>query len=264
MHKLLFALILCLISTSDVQAQTKGQDWTKNDCNGNPHNLFAEIDAGYVIVLEYVMIPSCQPCIIASHAMEPMISRLKAAKNNMVSYYAIGYTNSYSCAQMTSWAVNQNILATALFDQGSSDVSYYGGMGMPTIVVLGKGHRITYLKQGFTSSDTTLIREAINDGFNWGAGINNMEAHKSLVSVSPNPVLSDIHLTIDLLSGQDLTVSIYDVLGKEVMNVHLGILESGLHSLRIPIDKVKMENGVYFIRTNIAFNPLPVKFCVSN
>ncbi len=260
--KKIYLIIAALFIAYTAEAQTTGQNWTKNDCNSNPHNLFAELDSGYVVILEYVMIPNCQYCVIASHTMQPTISRLKAAHNNMVKYYAIGYTNAYTCTQMKSWATSQNILATAVFDQGASDVSYYGGMGMPTIVVLGKGHRVTYKKQGFSADDTAAIGTAIVDGFNWGTGIKNPGMPKSSISVSPNPVQADINLQINLPASQNLNVTIFDVFGKELMQMNFDNLGAGEHSLNMPVDRTLISSGIYFIRTNAGNTP--VKFFVSN
>ena len=260
--KRIYFIIALLFLTVSSNAQTTGQNWTKNDCNGNSHNLFAELDSGYVVILEFVMIPSCQSCIIASHTVQPMISRLKAASNNMVRYYAIGYTNAYTCTQMKSWATTQNILASSVFDKGASDVSYYGGMGMPTIVVLGKGHRVTYKKQGFATDDTTAIRNSIVDAFNWGTGINDKEVQRATVTVSPNPVQTNVNIAVNMTTSQNVIITICDIFGKEIMQMNFDTLESGEHSLVTPIDRTIVSNGVYFIRTNIGSTP--VKFFVSN
>lgn len=163
---------------------------------------------------------------------------------------------------MKSWATSQNILATAVFDKGSSDVSYYGGMGMPTIVVLGKGHRVTYKKKGFSTSDTDAIRNSIVDAFNWGTGINDKEIPKASFTVSPNPVQTDINLQVSLSSSQDLIITVSDIFGKEVMSTRFDSLGTGEHSLIMPIDRTSISSGIYFVRTNMGGTP--VKFFVSN
>jgi hypothetical protein len=66
----LTAIFLTLISLT--KAQTTAMDFTQTDCDGTYHQLFSELDAGNVIILEYMML-NCAPCVTGTQAMEAVI-----------------------------------------------------------------------------------------------------------------------------------------------------------------------------------------------
>src|SRR5260221_10006923 len=131
MKKLLLASSALLLSFSFAFAQTTAQDWTKTDCNSVSHHLFAELDSGQCVILAYDMLPTCGLCINAANLMEPIVANKRLQYPNQIRFYCLGYTGTYSCATMQSWETNNSFDHDALFTQGT-DVSYYGGMGMPT------------------------------------------------------------------------------------------------------------------------------------
>ena len=56
----LSCLLIFLIKSLSI-AQITATDYTLNDCAGNPHHLFAELDEGKVMVISFVM--PCLSCI---------------------------------------------------------------------------------------------------------------------------------------------------------------------------------------------------------
>lgn len=258
----LYVLVICLTLGLGANAQTTAQNWTKTDCDGKSHTLFDYLYNGKVVMLQFDMM-NCIYCTNAAFSTDAIYNEFQKSNPGKLVMFSMGYTNGTVCADMENWKSTNGFTFTTI-EKCPNDVAYYGGMGMPTIVVLGSYGKVLYNKQGFAKSDTTGIKAAIMNGLATSAINDTRINEQSVISVSPNPVQSDINLNVDLSSGQDLTVSLYDMLGKAVMTVPFGILGNGSHSLQIPIDKSKLGNGVYFIRTNIASNPLPVKFCVSN
>ena len=61
---------LALLTASGLMAQTTALDFTLPDCDGVSHHLFDELDQGKVVILEFAMIPSCQPCISAGGVLQ--------------------------------------------------------------------------------------------------------------------------------------------------------------------------------------------------
>jgi len=219
-------------------AQTTVQNFTKNDCNGNPHDLFAELNSGKVIILEYVMM-NCAPCITAGNGLKSIKADYAVSHPGKVELYAIGYDNSYTCADMTDWKNTNNLLSHTLFTEGASDVNYYGGMGMPTIVIAGGwGHQIFYKKLGYAPSDNTPIRNALNTALL--AASSAQVGSLAEVRFFPNPASEKIFISLPDGANE---ISISDVSGKIVLAqlmpeddehiVWLNGMQQGLYSITV-------------------------------
>ena len=143
-----------------VHAQTVAQNWTKSDCDGNSHTLFTELDSGCIVIMDFAM-THCIPCKIATIALTQLDSKYSASHPEKLRHYAMGYINSYTCDDMAQWKLDGNFTIPTMI-KCAADVQNYGGMGMPTIVIVGgKDHKILYKRQGFVSKDTIAMIAAI-------------------------------------------------------------------------------------------------------
>lgn len=53
--KMLFTLLAAIAFTSEVStAQTTAMDFNMNDCNGQMHNLYSELNQNKVVILEFL------------------------------------------------------------------------------------------------------------------------------------------------------------------------------------------------------------------
>ncbi|MBK6629407.1 MAG: T9SS type A sorting domain-containing protein [Flavobacteriales bacterium] len=210
-HLLLTSALACATA---LNAQTTALDFTANDCDGMSHTLFADLDAGYTVVLELVMM-GCQPCVDAAHSITDNVLP-NVSDPTMVKYYSVGFTNSITCAQMNDWKTTNGFTNT-VFAGMSAQTTYYGGMGMPTIAILGGGsdHTVCLSQLGHSDSDNPAIIAAINTCLAGASGLNEVAAQQ--VGVSPNPA-TDV-LTI---AGTNWTKArVTDIQGREVLNVQL-------------------------------------------
>ncbi|MCC6476296.1 T9SS type A sorting domain-containing protein, partial [bacterium] len=66
--------------------------------------------------------------------------------------------------------------------------------------------------------------------------------------VFPNPFNSTTTLSFDLPSEASLTLTVFDITGREVMNTHLGTLSAGTHVHNI--DAKQLSSGIYFARVS--------------
>mgnify|MGYP000896300695 FL=1 len=195
---LLFSLALMFVYTIS-KAQTTAQDWTKTDCNGTTHHLFSELDSGKCIILAFDMIPSCQFCIDAANLLEPIVEQCKLQYPSKIGFYCIGFVNSYTSDEMKNWETANGFHHDALFTKGASDVAYYGGMGMPTIVVIGKNtHQVYFNKRGISFSDTTKFKAAIQNVLSTASGVEGVQNEVNIF-ISPNPTNGSItiHMNVD-------------------------------------------------------------------
>lgn len=165
-------------------------DWSKKDCKtGQDFNLHNKLDSGLVIVQEYVMM-DCQPCITAAKGLKFLTDPYKDSHPNRVISYQTAFDDNITCEQMNEWASIQGFHTTVLFTKGADEVSFYGGSGMPTIVILGGGnsHKIYYNKAGYAPSDNSAIQQAIDLALSQSpTGIEDSE--KRRITIYPNPVV---------------------------------------------------------------------------
>lgn len=162
--KTLFSFILAVFSLivfSPSHSQTTAMDFEQNDCEGNPHHLYAELDAGRVIVLEFIML-NCAPCINGTKALENLIKPYESTHPGRVHIYSFGFLNSYTCEQIMGWK-SDNKFTHPVFNNGEEQVDYYGGMGMPTIVILGTNeHKVFFKSIGYTPAVDDEIVAALD------------------------------------------------------------------------------------------------------
>lgn len=237
---ILFIAALSTVEESSAQ-QTVAYDFTMNDCSGNMHHLFSELDSGNVVIMELFML-SCSPCVDAGNELEPMFQNLKATCSNKIIFYHMGYTNSYTCSQITNW-VSTNLYSSIPIDSGAVQTAYYGGMGMPTIAVMaGNTHKVLHTTVGYTSGDTAIIADSIRTFFGCsGANVYDY-SNSSAVSIYSNP--SNGIFTLDV--GRQMTdtkqIIIYNVYGESVYSTSVNSHQSSV------IDISSQPNGVYFLR----------------
>ena len=237
---LTFAL---LASTSGLLAQTTAMDWTKTDCDaGITHSIFSELNEGKVIVQEYAMPPSCGGCWQAAQAIAPVIDAFELSDPGRVKFYATGYNNAYTCAQMNSWKAAYS-LTPSVFINGASEVSYYGGMGMPTVVVLGGGygHGVYGKWIGFGAWLIEDLTDSIQLALDAANAIAEQEQSTGMV-LYPSPAGEQVNIEVDAtdritaIDFIDLTghmVSQHAALDGSIARIDLGTIPTGSYVVRV-------------------------------
>lgn len=160
--KSLFLSVFTFFTLNAISAQTVMQ-LNGQDCNGNNHDLFADLDSGKAVVLFFFM-PNCPSCPPPAQKIQKMANDLMVAYPNTIRGYALPYNNTTNCAATASWVTNSNVPFYAPYDSGATMVANYGGFGMPTVVVLGgKGsnRKVLFSTKVFKDSDTAIMRDSI-------------------------------------------------------------------------------------------------------
>ena len=224
-------LVAALLTTTVLNAQTTALDFTANDCDGVSHTLFSELDAGNCVVIDLVMM-GCPSCIPATAAIAQDVIP-NTSDPSRVKFYSIGYTNAITCGQMTSWA-STNSFTHPVFAGMSAQTTYYGGMGMPTVVVLGGGtsHGVYYNELGHSASDNPDIIAAINSALADANGIEESEARG--LTLGPNPTTN----VLNVGSGY-VSVKVTDLQGRVAMNT--GVVGSTLDVSALPAGTYNVE-----------------------
>ena len=253
MKKQIITLAVAVVSIFTAQttvAQTTGMDFNRKDCDGTNQHLFADLNAGNVVILEFFM-NNCSSCITAASKINPMKSNILSQYPGKVKSYSIGYTNSYSKTLVKTWA-NTNSVGSIPMDSGSAQVAYYGGFGMPTIVILGgTNHALLgspYI--GFSTTDTTMMATDIRNYLNGTTAIKENTNLISELSVYPNPANTEAKVSFNLKSSAHLMIELIDITGKVVAKLVDEDVESGVVTKTINTSNIATGNYTLKMSTN--------------
>lgn len=246
MKKVLFILGIILGTASFVNAQvTTAQDFTMSDCASNTQNLYTHLNNEEVVIMEFFM--TCGSCLTAGQRITAMMPAMNAEHPGMVNFWALAYTNSYTCSTVNNWITTNSITAVP-FDSGAAQVAYYGGFGMPTVVVVaGSQHQVIYNSNtDGAPGDTAAIHAAI-DNFFATMGVEN-SASNVKVSLYPNPTSNILNVDITMLTESMVNIQMVDLTGKVVKEISNSVLPLGSSSMQL--ETSDLSNGIYFLRVN--------------
>jgi len=253
MKKTLLSLLI-LISAISANGQTIAPDFTANDCNGIPHNLYTELNSGKVIVLNWVM--PCAACIAPSVAAYNVVQGY-ASPN--VLYYLIDDFGNTSCSSLSNWADNNNIGSNrTTFSTSAIVENNYGGTGMPHVMVIGPDHVIYYNGFNGTAGNITAIQNAINTALT-ATGIGDAGSFQDQLSITYNQDAATVSYSIRELST--ITLDVYDETGKSVASKELGSMQAGRH--QAVIDLKGIAGGIYFVRLTTGSSTKSIKFSIA-
>ncbi|MEO7905569.1 MAG: T9SS type A sorting domain-containing protein [Saprospiraceae bacterium] len=209
-------LIISLIGFFTLTAQDTAMDWTRTACGTTEeHHLFSELDSGYVIIIEFVMM-NCGSCVNATNGLKNILADYNQSHPDKVRMYSVGFNNTTLCPQLVDW-MNSHGYKHNIFEKGAAETSYYGGMGMPTIVILGGGlmHKVYHNNFGYAPSDDPVIEAAIDLAISEST-ISSSENITDGISlkVFPNPFSDE--LTLDLSGLHATHLAFMDLTGKLV------------------------------------------------
>jgi thiol-disulfide isomerase/thioredoxin len=251
MKRLSFLIIVLLLVLTNAKAQTTAMQFKGMDCNGNSVDLFADLDAGKVVILHFFM-PNCGSCPPPAKKIQTMANRINKKYPGMVKGYAFPFENSTTCSYASSWVSSNGLSALYTpMDSGEDHVAHYGGFGMPTVVVLGgKDHHVMFSTLSFSTSDTTEMRDSILAMLYVNTGIEEQTHITNSInfSILPNPTSDYITLDFNLKEYSTLRIDITDISGRQVAMLanqgHVGIFNKQFSIASLP-------NGIYIIKLQV-------------
>jgi PKD repeat protein len=72
-------------------------------------------------------------------------------------------------------------------------------------------------------------------------------ALENLLTVNPNPTSGLLNININLAENEDITLSIYNAVGKEVLTINNDEIANGLYT----VDLSNNANGIYYVKMNV-------------
>ncbi len=215
------------------------------DCNGISHDLIADLDAGKAVILHFFM-SNCGSCPPPAQKIQAMANNILAKNPGKITAYAMPYENTTTCAYTSSWVSSNGLSLYAPYDSGAVQVAYYGGFGMPTVVLLGgKDHKVLFSTLSFSTSDTTIMRDKILALLSGTSSLHKVQNIVSTLNVFPNPANENISINIDLYESANVLLDIIDITGKQVALV---FNENVNGHISKQLNTENLQNGIYLVR----------------
>lgn len=258
MTKALLTICSLLLSLVVAQAQvTTATNFNAADCDGNMHDLFAELNAGKVVVMAFVM--PCGACTGPSVTASNVVQQFESTNPGAVKFYVVDDAGNTSCTTLTNWASGEFTNTPTIITNSSISQTAYGTAGMPKIVVVGGGsHGVFFNKNNSASNDAAGIEAAINSALQ-ATSVNGVD--QTLTEMSLAQGTDKAVLDYTLVTASNVDVSIYNMLGSRVSTVINQQQSQGQHQLDIPF--TNLANGMYFLNVNTSAGSRTVKFNVS-
>jgi hypothetical protein len=213
--KRLLPFVLSLVSAITLNAQNTASDFDLTDCNGVQHQLFEELDNGYVILLQIVD-PKSATNLSATRSIENLILQYKSAYPDKVYSYTMGVDDGNTCNDMS--ASFSSGLNHSQFAGSRAQADYFNATSLPAVIVMGNSsHNVYYNHSGYSSSQDEMIRGAIEEALADGSESGSSAVIKnSYASVFPNPFSSSLNVRLNESSTVS-KVSICDLTGKSLL-----------------------------------------------
>jgi len=258
MKKTLMIILAILTTLGFAYAQTTATNFTTNDCNGDPHNLFDSLDAGNVIVIAWVM--PCAPCATYAGFASDAVQSFATSHPGRVKYYLVddyGNGGQNSCSYLTGWAANYNITTDAIFANPLSviDMNDYGTTGMPKVVVLGKNTHTIYYNKNDNKITQVGVEDAITLALATTVGVDEESANLQLTAY-PNPTTGLIN--VEYTSQSSVQFDVVNMLGEKVLSQNTN------NTKNTTVDVSNLTKGIYFLRMTADSKTTSLKFTLNN
>jgi hypothetical protein len=229
-------------------------DFTTNDCSSTSHHLFAELDAGKVVVIAFVM-----PCSMCAGPSLSAYNTVQGYASSNVVFYLSDDVGTTTCSTLTSWATTNGMSGVTTFCNTGVKQADYGSGGMPKIVVLGgNGHTVFYNENG--GANPSGLTPAINAAL-VAAGISENNSVDLKLNLFPNPATDKMSVKYTLTSESTVSISICNVLGAKVKDISSEKQDAGKHEAQIDFES--LSNGVYFLKLKVGDAIETKKFTVA-
>lgn len=255
-------ILLSAFTTLALQAgfcQTTATNFTCNDCTGANHDLFTELNAGKVIVLDWVM--PCASCIAPSVSAYNIVQGFQTSHPGRVFLYTCDDLGTTACSTIDSWCNTNNMPNSTRFSNSAIKMTDYGTSGMPKIVVLGGTSHTVYYNAN-NSINTTTFTAAINSALNATTGISEINNSFSSLNLYPNPADNKTVISYSNENAGNVKIELFNLVGEKLFTAFSGVQNSGDQT--VSVDTQKLSNGIYFIKLSAGNTEKTIKLSVAH
>lgn len=256
MKKLVLLLFLSIVCVPLV-AQITAPDFAADDCDGNFHTLYTDLDQGKIIVLCWV--EPCGGCIGPSLTAYNVVQSY--ASSNIL-FYLLDDFGDTPCSIVSGWAANNNIgpnLTT--FSHSHILEANYGGIGMPHVVVIGTDRTIYFNELNQAAGNAPAIQNALNAALA-AIGIEPAPQYEFSISLLKNPSSDKVTIRYCLSETTAVSVQVVNAFGKKISFYSLGAQAQGKNEFEI--DLKRLAAGAYFILFDAGKHSRVLKMLVSH
>lgn len=225
-----------------------------NDCAGTNHDLFAEHDAGKVIVICWVM--PCASCKATTLTTYNVVKSYEAAYPGRVKLYIVDDYANTTCASLNSWCNSNGFTDALRFSNASIKMTDYGTVGMPKVVVTGNTTHHVYYNSNNTVN-ATLLQNAITQAINEFA-VSNEKPENTKETIFPNPADNKAVIDLQSFGSNNVSVKIFNAEGKEL---HTGQIKT---NSGMEISTENLPSGIYVVIVESATIRKSFKLLVSH
>lgn len=240
--KIVFVSLFFLVSLS-IYSQT-ATNFNCNDCDNVNHDFFTELDAGKVIIIDWVM--PCSSCTPASVKAHNIVNNFAQSNPGKVFLYIVDDYANTSCSNLKAWADAYGISNVTFFSNSAIKMSDYGTAGMPKIIVAGCYNHQVFYNEKNTAIDSAAIVNAVNTALGCATGIEASNTLLQNVNVYPNPATDVFTLSFTLSASANISVYVSNVLGQKIAEVFTGKKAAG--NTVLAFDARFLPKGMYLIR----------------
>ncbi len=235
----LIILLSCFVALGMAQTAT---NFTANDCSGNSHDLFSDLDSGKVIVICWVM--PCSACVSGALTTYNIVqSYTSAYPGKVIMFLCDDYANTV-CSSLNSWADSHGLSRAARFSNAAINMTDYGTTGMPKIVVLGGVDHAVLYNADYTV-DASSMQSAI-EGALTTTSIHDIGGVVSAFNLFPNPSSTSTDIEFNLSKDADINIDLFNLQGELIHHIYNGGLSAGENN--IPINVSSYAAGTYFVK----------------
>lgn len=245
--KTIYLILLGIFLLTKITFSQTATDFTTNDCAGTSHSFFAELDAGKVVVIAWVM--PCATCIAPALSAYSEVQNYTTSNPGRVVFYLADDLGNTNCSTMSNWANTNGMSGTnAIFTSTSLDMDDYGGAGMPKIIVVGEpSHTVLYNKNG--AVNVTDFNTAVAQGLAATGISENTNGVDFRMSIFPNPIINNATLSYSLPESANVSIDLFTTKGDKVKNIFIGKQIAGDYKQEINIES--LSSGIYFIKLKV-------------
>ena len=252
MKKLLlgFELLTAYSGNAQIENYSVGQtvaNFTLTDIHGTTHTLYNYTAAGKYLLLDFYAY-WCGPCCSTAPIIKDFYTKYGCNEGDVV---VIGLEYEGTTAQTETFETNclattTSYPACAGIDGGAAAVhTTYGPAAFPTVCLISPSNSILNLDIWPISSVASIEAAFPGGALTLMACATSIEDvfTESTVAVYPNPAVDYLSLAINLNSIEDLSYTIYDVVGNKISSSKLGLTSM----LNTQVDVSSLANGAYVL-----------------
>ncbi len=251
-------ICLILALSARLSAQTAA-NWTANDCSGNSHELFSDLNSGKVAVIIWVM--PCANCINEALSVQTEVQNALSGNPGKVVFYLVDDYANTNCTTLSSWCTTNGITDAIVMSSKTVSMNPYGAAGMPKVVIIGADQKVYYNKNA-PAVDANGIKDGITAALAAPTGISENKQSNVLSSLAPNPSLGKTNLTISIAKSSDIKIEVVNVLGQLMTTIKQGQLSIGEHVFLI--NTSDWNDGTYFINIQEGNSMIQEKLIVAH